>query len=176
MWVSWYLPTLSFSLWPCVILLVIFIPISIWHERNWRRTLADYAIARREAGAVEEDWPPRELARLMSIQPWLLFVVSGMLGVTVTLAAWAAMLWPHRPPGFQLPLNPYDLPYVWSMVVAGIAAVCAGVAVAMDLKSHPMAQVANQVRRSMYVSAAERAERFARALQADPGVPHDAST
>ena len=38
--ITMYLPTIDWPLWPCVVLLVVFIPISIWHEIHWRRTLA----------------------------------------------------------------------------------------------------------------------------------------
>ena len=40
--ISLYLPTIDRPLWPCLVLLVVFIPVSIWHEAHWRRTLADY--------------------------------------------------------------------------------------------------------------------------------------
>jgi hypothetical protein len=175
MLVSWYLPTLGFSLWPCAILLLVFIPVSIWHERNWRRTLAVYAVVRREVGATDEDWPSPGLVHLMGVQPGLLLLASTMLGLMVGLAAWAALLWPRTPPGFELPVNSLDLPFLWSMVVAGIAAVIAGVAIALDVRSNPMSRVAYQVRRAIYAPPGERANRFARALIVDPGVPHTGS-
>lgn len=173
--VSWYLPTLGFSLWPCVALLLVFIPVSIWHERNWRRTLALYAVARRDAGATDEDWPSPGLVHLMGVQPGLVLVACTMLGLMVGIAAWAALLWPHRAPGFELPVNPLDLPFIWSMVVAGIAAVIAGVAIALDVRSNPLSRVAHHVRRAIYASADERASRFAQALLVDPGVPEGGS-
>jgi hypothetical protein len=175
MLVSWYLPTLGFSLWPCAILLLVFIPVSIWHERNWRRTLAAYAVERREAGATDENWPSPGLVHLMGVQPGLLLLASMMLGLMVGLAAWAALLWPRRPPGFELPVNSLDLPFLWSMITAGIAAVIAGVAIALDVRGNPLSRVAFLVRRAIYVSADERASRFAQALLVDPGVPRQAS-
>ena len=174
MLVSWYLPTVGFSLWPCAALLIVFVPVSIWHERNWRRTLADYAQHRHDAGASDERWPSPELAPLMGVQPWLLLAVSALLSLMVALAVWAALLWPSKPPGFEVPLNPLDLPYVWCMVVAGTAAVVACVAVAVDLLGSPWAGVSDCVRRSMYAPADVRAALFARALASDPGVPRDA--
>jgi hypothetical protein len=173
--VSWYLPTLGFSLWPCAILLLVFVPVSIRHERNWRRTLAAYAEVRRNAGATEEDWPSPELVHVMGVQPGLVLLASTMLGLMLCLAAWAAFLWPRRPPGFELPLNSLDLPFLWSMIVAGIAAVIAGVAIALDVRSNPLSGVAFHVRRAIYASAEERASRFAQALLVDPGVPRQAS-
>ena len=174
MLVSWYLPTVGFSLWPCAVLLFVFVPVSIWHERNWRRTLADYAQLRLDAGASDERWPTPELAPLMGVQPWLLLAVSALLALMVALAAWAALMWPSKPPGFEVPLNPLDLPYVWCMVVAGTAAVVACVAVAVDLLGSPWARVSDCVRRSMHAPADVRAALFARALSSDPGVPHHA--
>jgi hypothetical protein len=174
--VSWYLPTLGFSLWPCVVLLLVFIPVSIWHERNWRRTLASYAVARRDAGATDGDWPSPGLVHLMGVQPGLILLACAMLGLMVGIAAWAALLWPRRAPGFELPVNPLDLPFLWSMVVAGIAAISAGVAIALDVRSNPLSRVAHHVRRAIYASADERSSRFAQALLVDPGVPNPAST
>jgi hypothetical protein len=102
-----------------------------------------------------------------------LFAVSGMLALMVVTAAWAALVWPGKPPGFEVPLNPFDLPYLWCTVVAGTAAVVAGVAVALDLARSPWTRVAHNVRRAMYASADDRARFFATALSADPGVSHD---
>jgi hypothetical protein len=172
--VSWYLPILRFSLWPCVGLLLVFIPVSIWHERNWRRTLADYAEARRDAGAADESWPSQALRRAMGVQPWLVFAAAGMLAMMVVIAVWAAVVWPGRPPGFEEPVNVFDLPYLWTTAVAGTAAVIAGVVLALDLAGSPWSHVASCVRRSMYASPDTRAALFARALSADPGVPHEA--
>ena len=171
MLVSWYLPTVGFSLWPCAVLLAVFVPVSIWHDRNWRRTLAAYAQARRDAGASAEKWPSGELARVMGVQPWLIFTVGMLLALVVATAAWAAVIWPGKPLGFETPLNPYDLPYVWSMVIAGAAAVVACMAVAIDLSRSPWARVAESVRRSMYAPQDKRAVLFAQAIASDPGIP-----
>lgn len=169
---SWYLPEPTFPLWPCAVLLVVFIPVSIWHERNWRRALAAYAQARTEAGAADEGWPTPDLARAMGVQLWLVLLVTILLALGVAIAAWAALLWPHRPPGFDQPLNLYDLPYLWSFIVAGTAAVIAGLAIALDVGRSPWVGVARKVRRAIYASPEERARLFALALAADPGVPH----
>jgi len=169
--VSWYLPTVGFSLWPCAVLLLVFIPVSIWHERNWRRTLAAYAVVRREAGAPQGEWPSFGLAHLMGVQPGLVLLVCALLGVMVATAAGAALMWPRTPPGFDLAVNPLDLPYIWSMVVAGTAAVVAGVAIALDLLHNPWSKVAWLVRRAIYTPAEQRARFFAQALEVDPEVP-----
>jgi hypothetical protein len=169
----WYLPDPGFPLIPCVVLLLIFIPISIWHERNWRRTLADYAVLRREAGAAEEDWPHPDLAMLMGVQLWLVLLVTSLLAVGTGVAMWAALLWPRRPAGFDMPMNYYDLPYVWAFVVAGTAAVVAGFAIAVDVGRSPWAGVARKVRRAIYAQPDERDRLFALALAVDPGVPRD---
>ena len=137
MLVSWYLPTIEFSLWPCAVLLLVFVPVSIWHERNWRRTLAAYAAARRDAGAAEEEWPTRSLRRVMGVQPGLVLAACTLLALVTGLGVVAAFVWPKRLPGFDLPINPYDLPYLWSMIVAATAAVVAGVAVAVDVWRNP---------------------------------------
>lgn len=168
MLVSWYLPTLEFSLWPCVVLLAVFIPVSIWHERNWRRTLADYARVRREAGAPDGVWPSSGLAHLMGVQPGLVLIACGMLGAVVILAAGVALMWPRTPPGFDLPMNPLDLPYVWSMIVAATAAIVAGVAIALDVRRNPWSKVARKVRQAIYARAEQRARLFAEALEVDP--------
>jgi hypothetical protein len=168
MLVSWYLPTIEFSLWPCAILLLVFVPVSIWHERNWRRTLAEYAHARVGAGASDAPWPSSGLAHLMGVQPGLVLLVCGLLGVAVLIAAGTALMWPRTPPGFDLPINPYDLPYLWSMVVAGTAAVVAGVAIAIDVWRNPWSRVARLLRRAIYARPAVRAQLFAQALVVDP--------
>jgi hypothetical protein len=170
--VSKYLPTLGFSLWPCAVLLLVFIPVSIWHERNWRRTLAAYSLVRREAGAPEGDWPSPDLRHLMGVQPGLVLLVCAILAVMVVIAGAAVLIWPRTPPGFDLPINPYDVPFIWSMIVAGSAAVVAGIAVANDLAHNPWSKVAWFVRRAIYARAEQRAEFFVRAVAVDPEVPH----
>ena len=168
---SIYLPTIDHSLWPCAVLLVVFIPISIARERSWRRTLAAYAEVRRAAGAAEGAWPPPGLANAMGVQPRLLFLVAGMLGAVTLFGAYVAIIWPQKFPGFDLPVNPFDLPFLWSMVVAGTAAVVAVVAIAIDLGGSPWMGVSRELRRVIYASAAERERVFAAALELDPGVP-----
>jgi len=169
MLVSWYLPNLELStLWPCAALLIVFIPVSIWHERNWRRTLADYAEARRKAGAAPGEWPSPALARLMSVQPGLVLFACALLGMGVAVAAATALIWPQKPPGFDLPINPYDLPYLWTMVVAGTAAIVAGVAIAVDVWRNPWSKVAAHVRRAIHARPLVRAQLFEAALKVDP--------
>lgn len=170
MLVSWYLPTVGFSLWPCVVLLVVFIPVSIWHERNWRKTLAEYARARREAGAPEGAWPSASLAHVMGVQPGLILAACGLLAIVVVVAAATALMWPQTPPGFDLPINPLDLPFIWSMVVAATAAIVAGVAIAIDVWRNPWSKVAKPVRRAIYARPDVRAKLFAEALAVDPGL------
>jgi hypothetical protein len=172
--VSKYLPTIDHSLWPCAILLLIFIPVSIWHDRNWRRTLSAYAEARRAAGADGGEWPSAGLRRLMGVQPGLVLAATALLAAMTAFATWAVVQWPYRPYGFDLSVNIFDLPYLWCAIVAGCAAVVAGIAVTLDLARSPWAFVARQVRRSMYLPAEERAKRFEAALAVDPGVPHEA--
>lgn len=172
MFQSLYLPTVGFSLWPCAALLVVFIPISVYHERNWRRTLAAYAQARCVAGAEDAEWPSSELSHAMGVQLWLVLVATLALAAMTGLAAWAALLWPATPPGFEQPINPFDLPYLWSFIVAGMAAVVAGVAIAVDVGRSPWRGVARAVRRAIYAKPPERERLFALALEADPGVPH----
>jgi hypothetical protein len=150
------------------VLLLVFIPVSIWHERNWRRTLAAYADARRKAGAAEREWPSAGLARLMGIQPGLVLLACALLGVVVVVAAAAALIWPQKPPGFDLPINPYDLPYLWSMVVAGTAAIVAGVAIAIDVWRNPWSKVAKHVRRAIHARPDVRVQLFSAALRVDP--------
>jgi hypothetical protein len=174
MFLSWYVPIPMFPMWPCPLLILIFVPVSVMHERNWRRTLAHYAERRREAGALEQEWPQGELAIAMSLQPWLVLSATIALALVTGFGIFTAMLWPYKPPGFDLPINPYDLPFLWSMIVAGVAAVVAGLAVAVDVARSPWARVAAELRRAIYASVEEREGRFARALAADPGVAHDA--
>jgi hypothetical protein len=167
---SLYLPEPEFSLWPCAVLLLIFIPVSIWHERNWRRTLAAYVRARAAAGVNDPDWPSPDLARMMGVQPWLVLTATTLLAFGIAVAAWAALSWPHRPLGFDVPINPLDLPYIWTSVVAGTAAVVAGLAIAYDAWSSPYAGVARKVRRAIYTSGEERERLFSLALDSDPDV------
>ena len=170
--VSLYVPTIDHSLWPFAVLLVVFVPLSLWHEHNWRAMLAVYADARRGAGASDERWPSSETSWMLSLQPWLLLAVAGMLAAMVALGTAAMAVWPHKLPGFDLALNPYDRPYLAAMLVVGTAAVVGVVALALDLRSSPWSGVANEVRRCVYTSPEERETRFERALECDPGVPH----
>jgi hypothetical protein len=156
-----------------VVLLLIFIPVTIWHERNWRRTLEEYATVRRAAGAAAGPWPSPGLRRLMGVQPGLVLLVTALLAAMTAFATWAVVQWPYRPHGFDLSVNVYDLPYLWCAIVAGCAAVVAGIAVTLDLARNPWALVAHNVRRAMYRPAEERAKRFEAALAIDPGVPQE---
>jgi hypothetical protein len=176
-----YLPTIDHSLWPFAVLLVLFVPLSIWHERHWRATLEAYAEARRAAGADSADWPTSELSWVLSLQPWLLLAVASMLAMMVALGGAAVLAWPHRLYGFDEVINFYDLPFLSAMLVAGIATVVAAVAVALDLRRSPWSGVANEIRRCIYASPDVRQARFERALACDPEVPraaqsHDAGT
>lgn len=168
----WYLPTLSFSLWPCAVLLLVFVPISIYHERHWRRTLAEYALARKDAGATDEAWPPDGARHLLGIQPWLLYAVAGLLGAMTVVGVATLMAWPHRLPLFDNVLNYYDRPYLLGMSVIGASAVVALLAVAFDISHQPWAPVAHALRRSMYAPAETRERLLSAAVVADPGVPH----
>ena len=167
---SMYIPTIDHSLWPFALLLVVFVPVSFWHERNWRSTLAAYADARRAAGAPDERWPDTEMSWVLSLQPWLLLVVAFMLAAIVALGCAALAAWPHRLPGFDETINYFDRPYLSAMLAAGLATVIGAVAVAIDLWRSPWSGVANQVRRCVYASTEERERRFENALACDPGV------
>ena len=112
---------------------------------------------------------------MLGVQPGLILLATALLVPVIALGAWAALLWPHTPPGFSLPINPLDLPYLWSMIVAGTAAVVAGAAIAIDVKRNPWSRVAHYVRRAIHASAEQRARLFDAALLGDPGVPHGAS-
>lgn len=167
----WWLPEVRYPLWPCLVLILVFIPISLRHERNWRRTLAEYSAARAQAGATDGVWPPKRIKHLVGIQPWLLFAVAGMLGFVIALAIVGLVYWPHTPPLFYDAINYFDRPYLTIACVIGIAAVAAIVAVAVDISRQPWAPVADKVRRSIYASPEKRAELFSAALRADQGVP-----
>jgi hypothetical protein len=166
----WYLPNRPSWLWVCGALLLVFIPVSVRHDRNWKRTLAEYADIRREAGAIAEEWPRPDLAFLMGLQLWLVSLVTVMLAVMTAVAVWAAVLWPFRPPGFDLPVNLYDLPWLWSFVVAGTAAVVAGLTLMVAIWRSPWWSVARKIRGATYADPVRRQEIFAEALSVDPEV------
>lgn len=170
MFYSWYLPNRPTWTWVCGVLLIVAIPVSVGHDRNWRRTLLAYAEKRREAGAEAGEWPPADLAFLMGLQLWLVALVTGMLAVMTAVAVWAALLWPQRPPGFESPLNPYDLPYVWGVVAAGAAGVVAGVTLAIALARSKWSPVADRIRRAVYAEPGKRDRLFREALALDPGI------
>jgi hypothetical protein len=167
---SWYLPVPGFPLWPCLVLVIVMIPVSVWHERNWRRTLAEYAALRVEAGVPEGPWPPSDLRVALGLQPWLLLAVAAPLTLMTLVGIVGGLAWPYRPFGFETEMNFYDLPYLWSMIVAATAAIIACVAVAIDLTRSPWRTVAHSVRRAIHATPQVRAELFARALEADPDV------
>ncbi len=129
----WYLPTVDYPLWPCVgLVLLVLIPVTIWHERAWRRTLAEYGRARSAAGAADP-WPPEGMGALLGVQPWLLLTAATLLAVMTGLGLAALLMWPRKVPFFDAPLNYFDRPYVAATVVAGMAAVVGAIAVAVDL-------------------------------------------
>lgn len=169
--ITMYLPTIDHSLWPCVGLLIVFIPVSIWHEAAWRRTLAAYAVERRAAGASDEPWPSTGLKRTMSLQPWLILVAAALLAMMVALGTTALLAWPHKLAYFDEVLNYFDRPYLTAMLVAGTAAVVGAVALAIDLSRSPWQRVAARVRRATHAPQAAREACFSAALKVDPGVP-----
>jgi hypothetical protein len=167
----WYLPTVEYPLlWPCVgVALLVFIPVSIWHDRAWKRTLAEYGAARVAAGATDP-WPPEGMSALIGVQPWLVFTVAAFLSAMVALGLAALVVWPHRLPFFDGPLNYFDRPYLAAMLVAGAAAVVGAVALALDLARSPWARVAGRLRRATHARPDVRERQFASALEVDPGV------
>lgn len=169
--ITYYLPTVERPLWPCLVLLVIFVPISIWHEIHWQRVVSDYAALRRAAGSQDEEWPTSEVRWVLSVQPWLLLVVSAMLAAMVALGAAALLCWPHRLPYFNEVLNYYDRPYLTAILVAGAAAVIGAVTLAIDLLFSSWRGVATHIRRAVHASRAVQEQLFASALSVDPGVP-----
>lgn len=171
MWGNYYLPTIDFSLWPCFWLLLVFIPISVFHDRNWRRVLAEYAEMRREAGAEDEKWPRADLRVILGSQPWLLLTASTLLGAFSAYALWALLQWPRVPAGFDLPINYYDLAYLWTVLVMAVAGVAIGVAISIEGLRSPWAGVAWRLRRSMYAPDEMRTRMLAEAIACDPGVP-----
>lgn len=163
------------SIRPHLIVLLLFAIISIAHERNWRRLLADYAAARREAGASEDGtWPSTWLSYALSMQPVILVLLACCLIPMVGFGLYGALYWPHRPPLFFAPIHPDDLPVLWAGIVAGCAAVLALVVVAVAMWRSPWQGVARRLRRSVYAPAEKRAVLFAEAIERDPGVPHGA--
>lgn len=169
--VTMYLPPFEYwPVWPCLTLLVIFIPVSVWHQHHWNRTVAEYAELRREAGAPDETWPPSELKWVLSVQPGLLFAVSALLIVMLGFGFGALIAWPHRLFPWMNILNYYDRPYLATMLVAGSAALVGALALAIDLSRSEWRGVARQVRRAVHAPRRARQERFAAALMIDPGL------
>jgi hypothetical protein len=166
----WYLPTVDYPLWPCAgLTLLVLIPVTIWHERAWRRTLAEYGAARSAAGAVDP-WPPEGMGALLGVQPWLLLTAATLLAMMTALGLAALLMWPRKVAFFDAPLNYFDRPYVAATVVAGIAAVVGAVAVGIDLMRWPWAGVARALRRATHAAPEKHAKLMSAALQADPGV------
>jgi hypothetical protein len=149
--------------------LLVFIPVSIWHDRAWKRTLAEYGAARAKAGATDS-WPPLGMSALIGVQPWLILTCAGMLAIMTALGLGALLVWPHRLPFFDGPLNYFDRPYVATMVVVGTAAVVGAVALGVDLARSPWAAAASKVRRATHARPETRERLFAAALAVDPGV------
>jgi hypothetical protein len=170
-----YLPTIDRPLWPCLVLLVVFIPVSLWHETHWKRTILEYAAARRNAGAEDAGWPDSEQRWVLSLQPTLLLLAAALLAGMVVFGSVAFFSWPRRVPGFNEVVNYFDRPYLAAMLTAGLAAVFGAVALAVDLRRSPWRGVAYHVRRAVHAPAQTRAALFSAALLVDPGVPHHES-
>jgi hypothetical protein len=171
----YYLPTIDYPvIWPCLgAALLVFVPVSIWHDRAWKRTLAEYGAVRLAAGA-EDPWPPVGMSALIGVQPWLILTSAGLLAVMTAIALGALLVWPGKLPFFDYPLNYFDRPYVATMVVAGTAAVVGAVALGVDLARSPWARTAHNVRAATHRKPEKRDRCFAAALAADPGVPRAA--
>jgi hypothetical protein len=169
--VTMYLPTIDWPLWPCLVLLAVFIPLSIWHQRQWNRTVAEYAALRRDAGATDDPWPTSDVRWVLSLQPWLLLFAAALLAIMVGFGIATLAAWPHRVLPWMNILNYYDRPYLASMLVAGTAAVVGVVALSIDLARSPWRRVASQVRRAVHAPHDVRERRFSAALKVDPGVP-----
>jgi len=167
----YYLPTIDYpQLWPCVgAFLLVFIPVSIWHDRAWKRTLAEYGVVRAAAGA-SDPWPPDGMSALIGVQPWLVLTSAGLLAVMTALGTAALVAWPRKLPFFDYPINYFDRPYLLGALVAGTAAVVGAVALGVDLARSPWAAVARKVRRATHARPAARQRLFAEALAVDPGV------
>jgi hypothetical protein len=168
----YYLPTIDYPvMWPCLgAALLVFVPLSVWHDRAWKRTLADYGAARTEAGA-QDPWPPVGMSALIGVQPWLILTLAGLLAAMTGVALGALLAWPDKLPFFDYPLNYFDRPYVAVMSVIGIAAVVGAVALGVDLARSPWARTARNVRLATHAKPQKRERLFAAALAADPGVP-----
>jgi hypothetical protein len=167
----YYLPTIDYPIiWPCVgVALLVFVPVSIWHDRAWKRTLAEYGEARAMVGATDP-WPPLGMAALIGVQPWLILTCAGLLAAMTALGLGALLVWPRRLPFFDGPLNYFDRPYVATMVVAGTAAVVGAVALGLDLARSPWAAAASKVLRATHARPDTRERLFLAALAVDPGV------
>lgn len=170
---SWFVPGGQQGLWVCAAAFLVLIPVSVWHDRNWKRTLAEYAQKRREAsGAAADDWPRADVAVLMGLQLWLVLSATIVLAAMAAAALWAAILWPRLPWVFPLRVNPYDLPYVWGLTTVIVAAAVGGVALAIAIWRSPWWPVARKIRRAVYARPDERERFFAEALERDPGLTH----
>ena len=167
----YFLPTIDHPIvWPCVgVALLVFIPVSIWHDRAWKRTLAEYGAVRLAAGATDP-WPPAGMSALIGVQPWLILTSAGLLAAMTALGLAALLAWPRSLPFFDGPLNYFDRPYVTTMVVAGVAGVVGAVALGLDLARSPWARVASKVRRATHAPSETRERLFSAALVVDPGV------
>jgi hypothetical protein len=169
--ITMYLPTIDHPPWFCAVLLVIFIPVSIWHERHWRRTVADYADLRSQAGAADSQWPSADLKLMLSLQPWLVFMAAVLLAAMVVLGAAGLLIWPHKLPFFDGVINYYDRPYLAAMLTAGLAAIVGAVALAVDLWCSPWRDASGLIRRAVHAPQPKRDEFLTAALKVDPGVP-----
>jgi hypothetical protein len=110
------------------------------------------------------------MSALIGVQPWLVLTCAGLLAVMTALGLGALLVWPHRLPFFDGPLNYFDRPYVATMVVAGTAAVVGAVALGVDLVRSPWAAAASRLRRATHARPETRERLFAAALAVDPGV------
>ncbi len=167
----YYLPTIDYPvIWPCLgIALLVFIPVSIWHDRAWRRTVEEYGALRAASGATDP-WPPEGMRALIGVQPWLILTSAGLLATMTAIGLAALLAWPRKLPFFDGPLNYFDRPYVATMVVAGTAAVVGAVALGVDLARSPWAGVARRIRRATHARPEKRERLFSAALAVDPGV------
>lgn len=155
---------------PAAVVVAVLSVAAFFHERNWRRVLAEYADLRRQHGAPAGRWPTFSLQLLLGLKPGLLVLLALICAGGVVIGAWAALAWPQPAPFAVLPVADASLPVVWAATGGAGGFLVALLAVIALVMTSPWSRVSRALHRAIYAKGEQRQELLGEALAADPHI------
>lgn len=160
---------------PAAVVVAVLSVAAFFHERNWRRVLAEYADLRRQHGAPAGRWPSFSLQLLLGLKPGLLVVLALICAGGAVIGAWAALAWPQPAPFAVLPVADANLPVVWAATGGAGGFTVALLAVVVLVATSPWSRVSRALHRAIPAKGEQRLELLGEALAADPQIASAAS-